>query len=292
MFASLWAQTCTFAGHWSGMLLYLMNLCTCLLLADRKFCLFKSSSFPGNWELVAGYKCQKAGFYINGVQRQSRDHWRVKPKGKGLQCLDMIKACIGVKGLQSTLPGSRTLNLRRGEQKPASPLPLFSPKDFSPTDFSPICFSPTYFSPVYCSPIYVSPTECSTVYFSPIDFHPYTFRPQTFRPQTFHPQTLHLRLCTHTRLTHILFTHRLFAHRLSPIYLVNIHVQYSVVHVYTIHGCVLSRPWAWPWVQLSPEEKMQWVRDTQFGDNRGREQLKGSTIGAVKLYMVAEQWSW
>ena len=101
--------------------------------------------------------------------------------------------------------GSITLrgtNMRRGEQKPASHLPLFSPKDFSPTDFSPesftrilltrILFTQGLFTQklflhrLFTQRLFTHRFFSSTD-FSPTDFHPYTFHPYTFHPHTFRP---------------------------------------------------------------------------------------------------------
>ena len=102
--------------------------------------------------------------------------------------------------------GSITLrgtNMRRGERKPASHLPLFSPKDFSPTDLSPIYFSPTDFSPRVFHP-YTS---------HPYTFHPETLHPETLLAQTFHPETFHPRVFhPHT------FHPQTFTHIFSPTY--------------------------------------------------------------------------
>ena len=106
--------------------------------------------------------------------------------------------------------GSITLrgtNMRRGERKPASHLPLFSPKDFSPTDFSPIYFSPTDFSPRVFHPYTSHPYT-----FHPETLHPETFLAHTFHPETFHPRVFHPHTFHPQTFTHILFTHILFAH--------------------------------------------------------------------------------
>ena len=137
---------------------------------------------PAIWGVPYPAWCGRGGH--PWVSRQAWSIW-AHPHGDG-HVQQLLHRCQGQNSwapsqMSCCLSRQFYSYLRKGERKPASHLPLFSPKDFSPTDFSPIYFSPTDFSPRV---------------FHPYTSHPYTFYPETLHPETrlartFHPETFH-----------------------------------------------------------------------------------------------------
>ena len=139
-----------------------------------------------------------------------------QPPNESKSSAEPSKYAVGTNETIMKPYGSITLrgtNMRRGERKPASHLPLFSPNDFSPTDFSPIYFSPTDFSP-----------ESFTL-----------FTQGLFTQKLFLHRLFTQRLFTHRFFTHILFTHRLSPIYFSPIYFSPTYFSPTYLGLYTFH---------------------------------------------------------